>query len=620
MRQVYPRAGAPAAGKPLTVVEKAVYPAIRFLLGQSARPTARRESLLADIFVSYSRVDRALTAPLVAALEAEGWSVWWDPEIVPGEEFDALISRELEEARALVVVWTPKSVDSRWVRGEARDAADRGVLVPVRFDNARLPIDFRAVHTTDLDEWQGDPKSAAFRGLCKALESKLGAPEKPSRQDGAHERKSEASICVLPFANMSGDPEQEYFSDGITEDIITDLGKVSALSVVSRNLAFSFKGATGAVGDIAQQTKATFVLVGSVRKAGQRVRITAQLIDALNDSQVWGERYDRDLSDIFAVQDEISKAIVSALKLTLLPEEKYALEQRSTSNAQAYKLYLMARQFWLLDNERNNQMVIRICRHVVELDPNYAQAWATLALAQWNMFWDANLTIEDMEYPARRALELGPHLADSHAAIAAVHRSRGDFAAGLEAARRAVELEPKSYVANRMAGLCCWGLRDYDGAIRYFQVATDAMETEFTAALFISTAYQVKGDRARSRAAAAKALARIERIVSQEPGHSRAIGLGVAALAVLGQRERAVDWATRARLIDPDNANLHYNLACAMCVLGESDRALSILEGVAEQLTPGMLSWMEADSDLDPVRTDPRFEAMLEKARQRLAG
>ena len=135
---------------------------------------------MADIFVSYSRQDKVRVAPLVASLEAEGWAGWWDPEITPGEEFDSLISRELEGARALVVVWTPHSVDSRWVRGEARDAADRGVLVPVRFENAKLPIDFRAVHTTDLDSWGGDRTGAAFRGLCKALESKLGAPKKPA--------------------------------------------------------------------------------------------------------------------------------------------------------------------------------------------------------------------------------------------------------------------------------------------------------------------------------------------------------------------------------------------------------------------------------------------------------
>ena len=171
-----------------------------------------------------------------------------------------------------------------------------------------------------------------FKALCAALEAKLklSAAKKRWRRR-ARDKRPAVAICVLPFANMSGDPEQEYFSDGITEDIITDLGKVSALSIVSRNTAFSFKGATADVAQIARQTKASHVLVGSVRKAGARVRITAQLIGAANDAQVWGERYDRDLNDIFALQDEISKAIVAALKLTLLPEEKQALEQRGTT-------------------------------------------------------------------------------------------------------------------------------------------------------------------------------------------------------------------------------------------------------------------------------------------------
>ena len=361
---------------------------------------------MADIFISYSRTDRGRVAPLVAALEAQGWSVWWDPEITPGDEFDALISAELESARAVVVVWSPLSVDSRWVKGEARDAADRGVLVPVRFENARLPIDVRSIHTTDLDDWGGNRDSGPFKALCAALEAKLKlSAAKKTVAQAARDKRPAVAICVLPFANMSGDPEQEYFSDGITEDIITDLGKVSALSIVSRNTAFSFKGATADLAQIARQTKASHVLFGSVRKSGARVRITAQLVGAANDSQVWGERYDRDLNDIFALQDEISKAIVAALKLTLLPEEKQALQQRGTSNPEAYKLYLMARQFWLLDNERDNEIVVRICNRVIEIDPHYAQAWATMALAQWNMFWRGD-SGADGERAAETALRL----------------------------------------------------------------------------------------------------------------------------------------------------------------------------------------------------------------------
>ena len=570
---------------------------------------------MADIFVSYSRQDRARVAPLVAALEDCGWSVWWDPEIAPGEEFDSLIGRELESARSLIVVWTPLSVDSRWVRGEARDAADRGVLVPVRLDNAKLPIDFRALHATDMDGWNGDRNHAAFQGLCKALEAKLGAARAPAV---AQQKTPQVSICVLPFANMSGDPEQEYFSDGITEDIITDLGKVSALSVVSRNLAFSFKGATGGMADIGRQAHASHVLVGSVRKSGERVRITAQLIDASRDAQVWGERYDRDLNDIFALQDEISKAIVAALKLTLLPAEKEALEQRATSNAEAYRLYLMARQFWLKDNERNNEIVIRICKHVVELDPNYAQAWATLGLARWNLFWQVDKHFDDLNYPASRALALGPQLADAYAAEAAVKRSTGDFEGALESACRAVRLEPNSYVANRLAGLSCMGLRRYDDAIGYFEAAAELMESDFTAASFIVQCYEVKQDMPRARAAAARAMKRIEKIVSEDPGHGRAIGFGVSILVTLGERERAMEWATRARLIDPDNVNLQYNLSCAMSLLGENERALTILEAVADRSSLGMLSWIETDTDLDPLRDEPRYQAMIARARERL--
>jgi adenylate cyclase len=260
-----------------------------------------------------------------------------------------MIGAELEAARAVVVVWTPASVDSRWVKGEARDAADRGVLVPVRFENARLPIDVRAIHTIELDGWAGNLDSAPFKALCVALDAKLKLSVPKTIANALKDKRPAVAICVLPFANMSGDPEQEYFSDGITEDIITDLGKISSLSVVSRNTAFSFKGTQVDMAQLARQTKASYVLVGSVRKAGARVRITAQLIGAANDAQLWGERYDRDLNDIFALQDEISKAIAAALRLTLLPEEKQALEQRGTTNTDAYKLYLMARQFWLLD-------------------------------------------------------------------------------------------------------------------------------------------------------------------------------------------------------------------------------------------------------------------------------
>jgi adenylate cyclase len=573
---------------------------------------------LADIFVSYSRQDKARVTPLVAALEAEGWSVWWDPEIAPGEEFDGLIGKELDAARALVVVWTSLSVDSRWVRGEARDASDRGVLVPVRFDNARLPIDFRAVHTTDLDGWGEDREGPAFKGLRRALESKLGPPRKVAPAAAALETKAVVSICVLPFANMSGDPEQEYFSDGITEDIITDLGKVSALSIVARNMAFSFKGAKGGVGEIGRQTKATYVLAGSVRKAGSRLRITAQLIDASNESQVWGERYDRDLNDIFALQDEISRAIVAALKLTLLPEEKRALEQRATTNVKAYKFYLMARQFSVMGNERHQEMIVRLCKRAVELDPSYAAPWATMAIAQWDMH-RRSASPDDGRVAAERAIALDPKLADAHAAFGAVHQGQGRYEQGLEACEAALRLDADSYEGNRVAGMCSIALRRYDDAIRYFEKAAGVVETEFTAASFACQAHQAKGDLDGAREASKRALTRIEKVIAAEPDHGRALGYGAGILAGLGEAERAKEWIERGTLVDPDNTILHFNFVCALAGLREIDAALELLAGVIDKASKGWLIWLDNDTDLDPLRDDPRFAEIVTKAKARFA-
>ena len=573
---------------------------------------------MADIFVSYSRQDKERVAPLVAALEAEGWSVWWDPEIAPGEEFDGLISRELDAARSLVVVWTAASVDSRWVRGEARDAADRGVLVPVRLDNSRLPIDFRAVHTTDLDGWNDDRESPAFKGLRKALEAKLGTPRKESATAAVAQKTPEVSICVLPFANMSGDPEQEYFSDGITEDIITDLGKVSALSIVARNMAFSFKGAKGGVGEIGRQTKAAYVLAGSVRKAGARVRITAQLVNAANEAQVWGERYDRDLNDIFALQDEISRAIVAALKLTLLPEEKRALEQRATTNVKAYKFYLMARQFSVMGNERHQEIIVRLCKRAVELDPSYAAPWATMAIAQWDMH-RRSACEEDGQEAAHQAMKLDPRLADAHAALGAAHQGQGRYEVGLKACESALQLDPNSYEGNRIAGMCSMALRHYDDAIRYFEAAATVVDTEFTAASFAPQCYEAKGDAAGAVVASKRALTRIEAVIAAEPDHGRALGYGATLLASLGEAERAMEWIERGTLLDPDNTILHFNFVCALTRLQEFEAAIDLLSNVIDKGSQGWLTWLDSDTDFDPLRSHPRFIEIVRKAKARFA-
>ena len=583
---------------------------------------------MADVFVSYARSDKARVAPLVAAIEAQGWSVWWDPEIAAGQEFDRQIATELKSAAAVVVVWTPTSVESRWVRGEARDAADRGVLVPVRFDAADLPIDVRAIHTTDLDGWGENPASAVVQELLRSLGAMINRQRGPRSAAAAAALPTPSaapagiSICVLPFANMSGDPEQEYFSDGISEDIITDLTKVSALGVVSRNTAFNFKGKSVEVAQVARQLKVSHVLEGSVRKAGGRVRITAQLIDAAKDNQVWAERYDRDLNDIFALQDEISEAIVKALKLKLLPEEKKAIEQRGTENVDAYNLYLMARQNYATGIEqdpRRAEASVRLCRRATEIDPSYARAWALMALGQMLLHFAHGRRGDDGMSAAEQALALDANLAEAHAVKARVLSQYGRHDAAAAEIEIALRLDPESYEVNKSAAYLRVRQQRLDEAIRFYEKAMTLMETDVNSPSMLLTCYGAVGDAAGVTRSAHIALARAEKILAQDTNNGAAMGYGVAALACLGEAERAMEWINRALLIDPDNMNMRYNFACALVVLGKHEAALEILVPVFETAHIDRLNHAKVDPDLDPIRKDPRFEAMVASAEARLA-
>ncbi len=432
------------------------------------------------------------------------------------------------------------------------------------------------------------------------------------------------SICVLPFANMSGDPEQEYFSDGISEDIITDLSKISALHVVSRNTAFTFKGKAVDVGQVASQLKVNHVLEGSVRKAAGRVRITAQLIDAANDSHLWAERYDRDLNDIFAIQDEISHAIVDALKVKLLPEEEKAIVRRGTDNVDAYNLFLMARQTHATGFEadpRRLDAIIRMCRRALEIDPNYADAWALIALAEVALRWGAGRQGGDGGLAAaERALDLNPDLAEAHAVKARIlsEENRND-----EAAREidiALRLDPESYQVNRAAGLLRFRQKQIEQAAAYWEKALTLEEADFGSAGMLVTVYTALGKVEAAQRAAKITLERCEKILAQDSNNGAALGHLAIALAVLGHRERAKERMDYALLIDPDNLTMRYNFVCSLAnFLNNKDAALEMLRPAFEQMGLGLINHAKVDPDLDSIRDDQRFKAMIATAEARLA-
>jgi adenylate cyclase len=428
------------------------------------------------------------------------------------------------------------------------------------------------------------------------------------------------SICVLPFTTMTGDPEQEYFSDGITEDLITDLSNVSALAVVSRATAFAFKNRSAPVPEIARRLNVRYLLEGSVRKSGDRVRINAQLIDAAGDVNIWAQRFDRELKDIFALQAEMSAAIIDALKLQLLPSEKRALEQRSTENPEAYKLLLMARQYSVSGSERHELIIERLCRKAVELDPNYAQAWTLLGATLTRMY-RRGAGADDGFDAVARALELEPALAVAHAARSRILGDRGLLQEAQAEDLMALRLGPESYEAHLSAGRNFVLARNYAEAREHFEKAAALVETDYAAAALAIQCYQGLGDGEGAKAAARRALARIERVIAAEPDHGSAMGHGAGILALLGERERAKEWAARALLLDPENSNLRYNLACAMAQAGEHDAAIDMLDDLYSSGNARMesLRWANHDNDLDPLRNLPRFQAVMERARTKLS-
>ena len=586
---------------------------------------------MADVFVSYARSDKARVAPLVAAIEAKGWSVWWDPEITPGQEFDDQIEAEIGAAGAVLVVWTPDSVTSRWVRGEAREAAERGILVPVRFEQARLPMDVRAIHTTDLDGWNEDPASPPAQEFMRALGSMIARTQASqsakagiaSTSASAAKETAGFTICVLPFTNMSGDPEQEYFSDGITEDIITDLSKISALAVSSRNSAFMYKDKHVDIQKVARELKVSHVLEGSVRKAGGRVRISAQLIDGASNNHLWAERYDRDSSDIFALQDEISQAIVKALKLRLLPEEKQAIERRGTDNAEAHNLYLMARQTYVTGQEsdvRSAEAIIRLCARATEIDPLYAQAWALMAVGHKKLRDVRGLGSEDGMMAAGRALTLDPKLAEAHAIKAQLLLQDGDADAAAAEVAIALDLDPESYETNRSAGRLNYQLHRHEDAIRFYEKAVRLMDADVNSAMMLISCYTAVGDAAGARRAAQLAFKRAEAVLAHDQYNSGVTAYSAYALAALGEGERAKARMERTLLIDPDNFNLRYNFACALSVyLKDKEAALAMLNKIFETISGAFLPYAKADPDLEILRDDPRYQAMVAAADARLA-
>ena len=423
------------------------------------------------------------------------------------------------------------------------------------------------------------------------------------------------SIAVLPFVNLGGDPDQDYFAEGIAEDLITELSKISGLFVAARQSSFALEPSARAPIDASARLRVGHLLEGSVRRAGGRLRLTVRLVDGATGGQVWAERYDRTLTDIFTVQDEITRSIVAALEIRLLQAERLALARPPTANIDAYNHYL--RGLYLLGHHvrPSYELARRMFVRATELDPDFARALAGIAECDINLYMHCGVTValDGLLATTARAVALEPSLAGAHAARGVALAASGQ---GVEAERsfqQAIDVDPDHAGAHYVYARACIAQGRSAEAAELLRRAADLAPADVGYLNLLSGLYAGLGRDADVKATARESLSRCQRQLAVKPESALAAYTGALALANLGERQRALEWARRALAIEPDDHMTLYNVACVYSELGLLDEAVDLLERAMPGASAHRQEWLRQDPDLTPLHDHPRFVALLHR-------
>lgn len=627
---------------------------------------------MSDVFISYKAEDRRRVQPLVQALQADGYSVWWDEHIGTGDEWRQTIEHELDGAKCVVVIWSKRSIgpDGHFVRDEASRAQRRHVYVPVRIDAVDPPLGFGESQAASLRGWHGDRSDPHYQAVLSAVRRNAGerggSSAPAARRPGVDRRaiiaggavaavavagvgawallkpgaaEGSNSIAVLPFANLSGDPTQAYFSDGIAEELRNALARLAGLKVVGRT-------SSEAVRNDDAETAATklgvaTILTGSVRQSPSLIRVSAQLVDGRNGLEKWSNNYDRPPGDAIKIQTDIAESVARALSAALGGAARAAIAVGGTEDAGAQQLLFQAQAAVRPGDKGALQDGISLADAAIKIDPEYAEAYAQKALfTNWYASTYSNdvsqlfkLRAEAME-TAKAALRLAPDLGTGHRALGEIYRVNLNLRAAVPEYRRAIELAPADggAIVDYAFFLAALGRSDeairlvdkalkldplniypYSGrffilieARRYGEAVSFAQELERTRPhLFnwpegVAYALIAQGKLKEAEAYQQKAPA---------DSYNRMVNQAVI-LTRTGKGGQVPAIVARMRQIYGDAASYQYGQIYAQ--MGDKDRAFAALDRAWKIRDSGLLR-LKTDPYMDPLRSDPRFAALLDK-------
>jgi TolB-like protein len=585
--------------------------------------------------LSYSREDKARVLDLAARLRAAGVNIWIDQGSIDGAAlWGESIVHALEGAKVLLLVVTPAAASSHNVTKEVMLTSERkGHILPVHLEPTTIPpsLKYPLAGIQHIEYYQGDPEDN-LKAILRSLQT-LGVSIVPpqasaTRGDdpraagtasatgaaGIDQATERGALAVLPFDNISPDPETDYFSDGLTEELIARLSLVSEIELISRWASMQHKGRAQDIRAIGNDLGARYIVGGSVRRFQESVRITVQLVDVATNRQLWGNTYKGKLDDIFDIQEQVAQQIVEALKLKLSFSEKVSLTKRQTVNAQAYDLYLRGQEQLYRLTKRSVEYAIQLFEKAIELDPRYAAAYAGCSSAYGQMY---QLIAREERFRelaqelSFKALMYDNNLPEAYRAMGLSYFLWGKLNEATASCTKAIEIDPDDFIAHWTLGRIYFTEGKLNQALDLFRRVAEIKPGFYAGHLDVAQTCLGLGRSEEAEVVYRQLLELMPNYLLQNPDDSRARLIYANILGRAGQRDEAIREGTKALVLSPGDPVMLYNAACMYVSLGESSRAIDALRQAIEAGYTNF-GWMQNDPDLVSLRSDPAFVAMMQ--------